>query len=431
MDNIIEKIEWLKKSSFDLVEVYSRVNEIHTFNLKKGQMLQNFRSLLEENAVRVFHKGKVGKAGTGAIYTVKEWDELYKKASLDLQEGKYSYNPDFVVNQAPKKCKEPENEKVMIEQLKQMWFMIKKRNMIPLICQGKINKKKRWLLTSQGHQLMDSNYYYEYNIAVGSKNTSLGDDYFSNRLLTLEELEFYIDRLCQESRMFNTTSQLKSGSYLTLIKNSVVIDILSAFFPVFLNTFFEKDKSFLKKFIGKRIGNKNLNVFITPTGLKHYSFDDEGVKTKEFYLIKDGIFNGPICTMDEAIRLGLEPMGCGWRQKDVACIEPGITNLRMKFNLRSKSSLLNEIDSGLYLVALRGLRQGKNILIGDLSGIGTVIIVKNRKLISGVKGVTVNINLIKLFNDMIYFGDDWRWKMTPYGAMLAPSIIVQDVLIKV
>jgi TldD protein len=72
----------------------------------------------------------------------------------------------------------------------------------------------------------------------------------------------------------------------------------------------ERMSSLMK--LGKKFGSPKLNVVddgSIPDLLGSAKYDDEGVRTKKNYLIKDGILTGRLHSRETAAKMGEEPTG--------------------------------------------------------------------------------------------------------------------------
>ncbi len=102
-----------------------------------------------------------------------------------------------------------------------------------------------------------------------------------------------------------------------------------------------------------RYGSSHVNLSADstlPEGLGTFGYDDDGVAAQRFSLVKDGIFQGYLCSRETAPRIGWErSTGCsradGWGRIPIVrmvnvSLEPGETPM---------DELLNGVDSGLFL----------------------------------------------------------------------------------
>lgn len=105
--------------------------------------------------------------------------------------------------------------------------------------------------------------------------------------------------------------------------------------------------------IGKKIASEELNVFSDPSlreGYGHYKYDDEGIKAKKIFNVKNGILNEFLNSRETALVLGKEPNG-GMRANSAdmvplirmnnTCIAPG------KWK---KEEIFKETKNGYYAV---------------------------------------------------------------------------------
>ncbi|BAL81612.1 TldD/PmbA family protein [Caldisericum exile] len=95
-----------------------------------------------------------------------------------------------------------------------------------------------------------------------------------------------------------------------------------------------------------QFGSKYVNIVAdatVPDALGGFAYDDEGVKAKKIYLVKEGLFVGYLNSRETAFKLGLEPMGAmradGWNRQPI---------IRMtSINLEPGNMTLEELIAGV------------------------------------------------------------------------------------
>ncbi len=109
--------------------------------------------------------------------------------------------------------------------------------------------------------------------------------------------------------------------------------------------------------LGRRFGADNLNVVddgFVPGARGNTQFDDEGVRRRKVYLIKDGVLSGLMHSRATAHKMGMEPTGnaraISWEHEPIVrmrntYIEPGEATFE---------EMIKDVDHGIYAKAAFG-----------------------------------------------------------------------------
>ncbi|MGA1869711.1 MAG: TldD/PmbA family protein [bacterium] len=109
--------------------------------------------------------------------------------------------------------------------------------------------------------------------------------------------------------------------------------------------------------IGKRMGNKDLNIVDDGSRgqlIGTHSYDDEGTPTGKTYLIKEGILNGHLHSLETAAKMGEKPTG------NARAISRGVppivrmTNTYIENGEHSFEELIQGVDEGIYACGALG-----------------------------------------------------------------------------
>lgn len=156
-----------------------------------------------------------------------------------------------------------------------------------------------------------------------------------------------------------------------------------------------------------------VNVVTDPTypgGLGTFGYDDEGVKAKKAYLIKDGVLVGYLTSRETADIIGTKSNASmraeGWG--DVPIIRMTNTNLLPgKYTLKD---MISEVDDGIYLETVSSWSiddNRENFKMG--CEIGWEI--KNGKLGDMIKKPTYSGNTVKFWNSCDAIANEKHWKV--------------------
>jgi len=151
-----------------------------------------------------------------------------------------------------------------------------------------------------------------------------------------------------------------------------------------------KGESPLKGRIGERIMDASVTIVDDP----HRDFDggaaevdSDGIPTRRFEIVRDGVLQGFLYDLDSAGLAGAEPTGHNGCWPHSALVMPG---------KRSRNDLFASVSDGLYLKSLIGFGQS-NTMNGDVSG--NVMLgfrIRNGELVGRVKDTMVAGNVYEL-----------------------------------
>jgi len=175
--------------------------------------------------------------------------------------------------------------------------------------------------------------------------------------------------------------------------------------------------SFLKDKMGQRIFAKGIRIIDNPhrkRGLGSRPFDGEGLPTKRYAIIDDGVLTTWLLDLASARQLKLKPTGHGGGGST--------SNFYLEKGKLSPAELIADIKSGLYITDLIGF--GVNGVTGDYSRGASGFWIENGKKAWPVSGITVAGNLKDMFLNMTA-ANDLQFK----GATNAPTVRIEGMTI--
>ena len=96
-----------------------------------------------------------------------------------------------------------------------------------------------------------------------------------------------------------------------------------------------------------------VNDSTRPFGLGTFGYDDEGVKAKRSFLIKDGILTGYLSSRDTAPQVGMASNGCvrasSWANVPIV----RMTNTNLLPGDKTLEEMITEVDEGIYMQTVR------------------------------------------------------------------------------
>jgi PmbA protein len=159
--------------------------------------------------------------------------------------------------------------------------------------------------------------------------------------------------------------------------------------------------SFLKDKMGQKIFASGIRIVDNPLrkrGSGSKPFDAEGLPTRRYDIIEDGVLTTWLLDLAAARQLNLKPTGHAARGTS-GPPSPSTSNLYLERGKLSVEELIADIKSGLFITDLIGF--GVNGVTGDYSRGASGFWIENGKLTWPVSGITVAGNLKDMFLNMV------------------------------
>jgi PmbA protein len=153
-------------------------------------------------------------------------------------------------------------------------------------------------------------------------------------------------------------------------------------------------------------------------------FDDEGVATKNKFIVKNGVLQGYLYNLTTAHKDGVTSTGNGYLGGGKMDVDFGF--LVMKPGKKSLDELFAEIGNGVYITEVSGLHSGMNPQSGNFSLQSTGFLIKDGKKDRGLDLITVSGNIVELFKDIQAVGSDVR--VFP-SEVSCSSVIVKKIIV--
>ena len=182
--------------------------------------------------------------------------------------------------------------------------------------------------------------------------------------------------------------------------------------------------SFLKDKMGAQLFAKGIRILDNPLrkrGLGSKPFDAEGLATRRFAVIDDGMLTTWLLDLAAARQLGLKPTGHASRGTS-GPPGPTTSNFYLEKGVLPPDELIADIKSGLYITDLIGF--GVNGVTGDYSRGASGFWIENGKRAWPVSGITVAGNLKDMFLAMTP-ANDLQFK----GSTNAPTVRIEGMTI--
>jgi len=186
-----------------------------------------------------------------------------------------------------------------------------------------------------------------------------------------------------------------------------------------------RNSTFLKDRLGEVVASPLVTVVDEgrrPGGLGARPFDGEGSPTRRNVPIENGVLKHWLCDWYSARKLGVAATGSARRGVAGApAVGPG--DLSLSPGDRSPQSLVEEVESGLYVTDLIGF--GVNLVTGDFSQGAAGLWIEKGRLDHPVNEITIAGNLGQMLLDVDAVGDDLVFR----SSISAPTLRVRRMTV--
>ena len=430
----MEKLLEIAKQKVDSSEVYHTSYNENVLNFENYAITELKSQSQSGFCLRVIKDGCIGIS-----YTKNLVDrEAFVDNAINSLKGKVKADFDFPEKHVPKKFDtyDPEIKKLSCEQL--MASMKKSNDFVKPKTTGQLNsmsgfgESKTKIINSNGLnvELDYSNYYAYQSIMYPGTYAGINTLLLANNYREIPEkettkmIELYTKGLkeisiepCDMQVIFSPAAlysllwRLKSGANAQSIY---------------------EDTSPIKDKIGERIFSEKLTVIDNPhsdINPAARGFDDEGVPTRKFTVIENGVLKNFYNNLDYAAKLNVKPTGHGYKDAmwggDTVSIAPAPTlaNLTIVPGDDSFDDMIRKIKRGILVVGVLGAHSG-NIPNGDFSiGINPGLYIENGEIAGRVKDGMIAGNIYDVMKRVTSIED--KVHITHSG--IFPAITFDDV----
>ncbi|HER24828.1 MAG TPA: TldD/PmbA family protein [Candidatus Atribacteria bacterium] len=226
----------------------------------------------------------------------------------------------------------------------------------------------------------------------------------------IEEISTKAQRAASRAINLLKAQSVEGGEYTVIMDQALSgVFIHEAFGHLSEADFLYEDErmSSLMK-LGKKVGSPQLNVVddgSVPDLLGSSKYDDEGVKTRKTYLIKNGILAGRLHSRETAVKMGEEPTGnaraLNYRFKPIV----RMTNTYIENGNTAFKDLLSGIEKGIYAKDCYG---GMTTFEMFTFSAGEGFMIRDGKIAEPVKDVVLSGNLFSTLLNIEGVGNDLK-----------------------
>ena len=221
---------------------------------------------------------------------------------------------------------------------------------------------------------------------------------------------------------------LTSGSYPTVLRNDVVTEFLSAFWPAFSAEQGQKGLSLLHDKLGEEIASPLVDIVDHPLLAARSGsspFDGEGIASRRKELVKQGVLLVQLHNSQTAKRGNTTTTGNASRASYKAPVKVAPSNLYIAPGDGDQEQLLSTMGKGLFITSVQGMHSGTNPVSGDFSVAASGFEVAQGALLRPVDQITIAGNFFRLLQDIAAVGDDLLFQ----GRYGAPGLLVKELAV--
>ena len=430
----MEKLLEIAKQKVDSAEVFHTSYNENVLNFENYAVTELKSQSQSGFCLRVIKDGCIGIS-----YTKNLVDrETLVDNAIDSLKGKVKADFDFPDNHAPKKFDtyDPEIKSLSCEKL--LAYMKKSNDFVKSKTTGQLNsmsgfgESKTKIINSNdlNVELDYSNYYAYQSIMYPGSYAGINTLLLANNYRDIPEkkmtkmIELYTKGLKEIS--------VKSSSMQVIFTPGTLYSLLWRLKSGANAQSIYEDTSPIKDKIGEQIFSEKLTIIDEPHSAVNPAargFDDEGVPTRKFKVIENGVLKNFYNNLEYAAKLNVTPTGHGYKDAmwggDAVSIAPAPTlaNLTIVPGDDSFDDMIKEIKRGILVVGVLGAHSG-NIPNGDFSiGINPGLYIENGEIIGRVKDGMIAGNIYDVMKRVTSIED--KVHITHSG--IFPAIAFDDV----
>ncbi|MCL2572765.1 MAG: TldD/PmbA family protein [Defluviitaleaceae bacterium] len=224
---------------------------------------------------------------------------------------------------------------------------------------------------------------------------------------------------------------IPSGAYPIIFDNRTARDLFSVFSGIFMAENGQKGFSLLNKNrVGEVIAAPHITLRddgVCDLSLGSFSFDAEGVATKQKAIIENGELKTLLYNLKSAEKDGVKSTGNAAKASIGGAITTSTTNYYLVPSETSFDELISGVENGVLITDMAGLHSGVNPVSGDFSVSADGFLIENGKKTKPVEQITIAGNFFDVLKNITAVGGDLKFHSTGHGGVGMPSIVVDGI----
>ncbi len=322
-----------------------------------------------------------------------------------------------------------EKKKILFEIEKKLFAYDKRINEVASVSYSESSSEET-LTNSYGLKLKikKSDFSIVAQITVKEKGEIRSDyEVFAGNNLKGFNVDAFVKSLADKTLKKLGGTQCESKKYPVILNPECSATLLRAFLSSTNAEDVQKNSSLFIGKLGQQIASKKLTVTENPLSKNIFFnyFDDEGVAIAKKDIVKKGVLQTYLYTLETAAKDGVEPTGNGYRGAGKA--SAGLGYIIVKPGRKSEKNLVSSIKEGVYITDLEGLHAGMNARSGNFSLQAQGFMIRDGKLSEPLALITVSGNLVEMFNNIKDVGSNAKFLVQ--GRASCPSFSIKKLFI--
>ncbi len=412
-----------EKEKIDFKYIQSESEEI---NLNRFSIENYYQNISERLFIRVIDKNSIGTYSIQDIRKEKILEGIKKAkeiAKLKKSTIKYTDFGDFKSKQKIKFDTKISEVKFSDILSKVKENLTKDKTVVGYIGGvSKVNLKSFYINNNTEKEEEKSYIFQETGVLTKNIKKSSGD--FSSTYTRVEDIDINSNFLQAKINAQNLLDPEKGskGEYTLILTPGVTKELISFILSGTTGDIIEKKKSFLHEHMGKQVFSKNLNIVEDPHidyFLKSQTIDDEGIKTTQKEIIKEGVFTKPIYDLYSSIKYNKKATGNGFLSNNYSS---SYTNIIQEAGSKKIEDVIDKTKKGVLVYQILGFHTNK---MSD--GNFALTISAGKEIINGkyVKTIT-NLNFSGNLKDIlkeVYFSKEQQF----FGSSLYSFTVLPNI----
>lgn len=402
---------------YDILAGESKDNSVQVFN---GKVKETEISSSQGIGIRLFKDQKPGYS-----FTRKLSKEAIKQCVEDAADlSSFSSPVNYKLPSAGKlkdldlQLWNPELQDLTTDQFLKLSFELERKALkadskIENVLGAGVGKSssKFYLLNSEGVNYNSQRNSVMAGVSLVAQKGSIkktGGKYKSTRVFSEIDPDSIVDRAATKAIDLLDAAPIKAGTYPVLFDHYMAPSLLRSLLPALSAELVQKGQS---KFAGKlneKIAASCLTMINDPfvVGLPGSGLiDSEGVPTKKFNVIENGVLKTYLYNLESAQKDGIAPTGTGKRSY-MGKAGAGFHNLFVPKGSRSKEQILTDLDQCLVVTKFEGSGI-RSAVSGEISVGCQGFLYSKGELVQAVDRITISGNYFDLVNNIVEFSDQY------------------------
>ncbi|CUU07145.1 microcin-processing peptidase 1. Unknown type peptidase. MEROPS family U62 [Candidatus Thermokryptus mobilis] len=219
--------------------------------------------------------------------------------------------------------------------------------------------------------------------------------------------------------------KIKTGKYPVIFDPTTAPVIISYIATATNGKNSFRKMSFLSDKIGEKVAGENITIIddgCLDGKIGSKPFDDEGIETKEKFIIENGVLKTFLLDSITAKKFGQIPTGNAHRRYNTIP-SPSPLNFYLKPSNKDPEEIIKQVKEGLLVTKLIGF--GVDIVSGNISKGASGLWIKNGEIAFAVDKITIADNLSNMLTKISIIGNDLIF----YGNIASPTFLVEEMTI--